>query len=228
MKNDFPVMPLRAMYADKSAEGKDLNKVGGIAPIVVEEWTRPLLMEVINHGVFTFEGKTYFVTNVNHNSEEDWYTIDASSLADGRKIYSIQVYTDGPGETDVDYDESDIEIPLTATRLFLHAIEIPMTITIDDTPYEITTTVKVVSNTNNPPTRARETTTQLGVYYAEGSGYYIIAYDEQIIVQGLPSGSQQVNIMGAQQELRKVRFNKTGASYTTEFSRTFRDTVTLL
>lgn len=124
MKNELPIMPIRSMYADKSTEGKDLNKVGDIEPVIITDdtFTQEILEKAIEAGAFVYDGKTWFVTNVNRDGGVDMYA--SATLDDEFTARVLNIYYDND-DTNVTVDEYTREIPHRDTlgiRLYKHEL----------------------------------------------------------------------------------------------------------
>lgn len=149
MKNELPIMPIRAMYADKSVhadnsthadtstnadnstyaekstEGKDLNKVGDIVPVVVplNGWTLDLLKKACEVGVFDYDNKRFFVSHVDTSGGDNYYDMYATSVIDDEtNITVLNVYNDGDAVELDAYDSHLLTGQTVGTKLYKHSL----------------------------------------------------------------------------------------------------------
>ena len=122
MKNELPIMPIRAMYADKSVEGKDLNKVGDIVPVVITEgFNKELFEKAIEAGTFVYDGRVWYVGFVTKDDYTDMY---ASTIIDNEFVVrGINVYDEPDDPDTITVDTYEREIPHTP-KLYRHNIEL--------------------------------------------------------------------------------------------------------
>lgn len=77
MKNELPIMPIRAMYADKTPDGRDISSLGKNDPVVItENSTYDDLKKAVEAGAVKIDDTVYYLVSseINESSINAYFT----------------------------------------------------------------------------------------------------------------------------------------------------------